>query len=164
MSREKLAEYDAFVDAFRNKDGRPSPIEVLALGFCGEAGELIAAKIDGTTEDRLKEGGDVLWYGTALLQVLGTTLADHADDDYDFPKNPITSLVITTALVADMVKKQVWHGKPADHGTIVDAILRAIIASTILSGYTLPEVIDANVEKLNKRYPGGKFVEGGGVR
>lgn len=60
--------------------------------------------------------------------------------------------------VADILKKHVFHGKALDTAHLfeeVGDVLWYLDRLCWLMGWTLEEVMQANVAKLRKRYPGG---------
>lgn len=60
--------------------------------------------------------------------------------------------------VADLVKKQVGHGHPADHEKMKRELGDVLWYVSVLAhryGFTLEEVATANVAKLRARYPDG---------
>lgn len=68
--------------------------------------------------------------------------------------------------VADEIKKVKYHGKTLDWDVLdkeVGDVLWYIQCYANLRGTTIPQLINKNMEKLEKRYPQG-FVPGGGIR
>lgn len=68
--------------------------------------------------------------------------------------------------VADMVKKQTWHGKSFTANQFADElgdVLWYLADVAGACGLTLEDIAAQNIEKLRRRYPNG-FVTGGGVR
>lgn len=68
--------------------------------------------------------------------------------------------------VADMLKKYIGHGIPLDNEKLLlelGDVMFYIASLCTVMGFSLDEVMKANVVKLSKRYPNG-FVEGGGIR
>lgn len=60
--------------------------------------------------------------------------------------------------VADIVKKEVFHGHPVDPDSIKKEIgdtLHYLAGLATMYGLTLQEIAEANIEKLRKRYPEG---------
>lgn len=58
----------------------------------------------------------------------------------------------------DLIKKEVFHGHPADVESVKKELgdtLHYIAGLATLYGLTLEEVATANIEKLRKRYPEG---------
>jgi NTP pyrophosphatase (non-canonical NTP hydrolase) len=60
----------------------------------------------------------------------------------------------------DALKKHIYYGKPLDEGNLVeelgDLLWYVALLCNVL-GVSLGEVKQKNIEKLLKRYPGGKF-------
>lgn len=72
----------------------------------------------------------------------------------------------TAGSICDVVKKNEYHGRPADKTAMLKElgdVLWYVSALALDYGFTLEEVATANVEKLKARYPEG-FVKGGGIR
>lgn len=68
--------------------------------------------------------------------------------------------------VADLLKKQLWHGRfvqPAEFARELGDVLWYVQALANLFGFSLSEIAQMNIDKLKHRYPNG-FVEGGGNR
>lgn len=68
--------------------------------------------------------------------------------------------------VVDIIKKEKWHGRPMDKVEMLKELGDVAWYLSALAqayGFSLEEVLAANVDKLEARYPGG-FVEGGGRR
>jgi NTP pyrophosphatase (non-canonical NTP hydrolase) len=161
-------EYSEMVNELMHKDGEPSPLWVLALGLCGEASEVSTAFYATYDTDAaanaaiVLELGDLLWYTTAMMIRLGMSPARHVEA-------PTINLTACEAAgtIADMVKKNTWHGKPLDPtkvDTHLQAILNYIRDHAERCEKTLEDVARLNMKKLRARYPGGVFTEGGGVR
>lgn len=67
---------------------------------------------------------------------------------------------------ADLIKKEMFHGVPADPDKVLKElgdVLYYVTAAAIEYGFTLEQVAIANNKKLAARYPNG-FVLGGGIR
>lgn len=68
--------------------------------------------------------------------------------------------------VCDLIKKIGWHGKIANADDMAHELGDVLWYLQKLAqryGFTLEQVAQMNVDKLQKRYPNG-FVEGGGIR
>lgn len=168
------------------KDGVRMPLELMALGLCGEAAEVSDALevwklaeegFDVETKraarkNLVKELGDCLWYAQAMALHPDTGARDLTvlDDGigafWEYDELAIL-LMGKAGEIADCVKKSKWHGKPLDLDA-VEASLNRMVAFLDEIGAaceaSLEEVMQTNIDKLNARYPGGKFVEGGGIR
>lgn len=68
--------------------------------------------------------------------------------------------------VADLVKKDAWHGKPLDNARLADElgdVLWYVADIARARGLSLDDIAHGNLVKLRRRYPDG-FTVGGGVR
>lgn len=151
MKRALIAEFDAHVHARMNKNGTPMPLALICLGISGESGEvleIIEEVLPLIDHDEVK-----------LLQEARTNLEPG-------PRRPLAVLV---GAFCDMVKKQEWHGKTFPSLALRDALIAVFVELGMLAWDNrlyMDTVMQANIDKLNKRYPldKGGFVEGGGVR
>ncbi len=69
--------------------------------------------------------------------------------------------------VADLLKKASWHGKELSLQELtkeLSDVLWYLTAIGQIYGISLTDIMATNIAKLEARYPGGVFVEGGGVR
>ncbi len=69
--------------------------------------------------------------------------------------------------VVDLLKKAVWHGKELSLQELTKELGDCawyLCAIGQRYGISLTDIMAANVAKLEARYPGGQFVEGGGIR
>ncbi len=60
--------------------------------------------------------------------------------------------------VADLIKKQHFHGHDADRGAVARELGDVLWYVSLLAGaygYTLEEIAQINIEKLHQRYPDG---------
>jgi len=134
---------------------------IRALGLAGETVELCDSMGTGD-EAETKEAGDVLWYAATLASSFGLSgadlgldhlaWADHIEVDRGFAG---LNLIKSSGQLAEMVKKQVGHKKPADRAKVVRAIKMVIDALRVLAPVSLTEVAEINVAKLKARYPAG---------
>lgn len=68
--------------------------------------------------------------------------------------------------VADLVKKDAWHGKPLSNEALANElgdVLWYVADIARARGLSLQDIAAGNIAKLQRRYPSG-FVVGGGVR
>lgn len=68
--------------------------------------------------------------------------------------------------VADLVKKDAWHGKPLTSVALADElgdVLWYLADIATARGLSLSAIAEGNIRKLQQRYPGG-FTLGGGNR
>lgn len=164
------------------KAGVLMPLALMALGVAGEAAEVLELFSDEhtdrvgrpNTEKLTNELGDTLWYVNAMVL--------HSDLDFEIPDlravdgeaiqgQPDTTKLLNIAILAgkisDRVKKTAWHGKVLDVSELTSDLLELTVYLLALgqaNGIGYLAIATYNMDKLNKRYPGGKFVEGGGVR
>lgn len=137
-----------------------------AMGLVTETGELFELESE---EHELEELGDICWYLALAYDVLdmdwGIDLT--IDDEVEMllrGDNPLESLSIYSSELLDMVKKQIFYGKPINTLAAQSAVAAMRIALIVgtngndASPYTFQQVLDANVRKLKKRYP-EKFTE-----
>ena len=149
--------FDA-VDFRRYKNGEPMPRELAFLGLIGETGEVadILKKhlwhgADLDREHFIEELGDVAWYAAALAW------ADCRRD----PRPRTDYLKRSGEDVAGM-PGGILYGQLEFSNAHLDT-LGYVEALAAWAGATLDDVLEANMAKLDRRYPNG-FVEGGGVR
>lgn len=189
MSQTEMTTWDDHVRNRSHKKGVRMPLELVLLGLSGETGELcekllaydeaIEAPHSEERDELLRtlstdinlEAGDVLWYATAALHTTGLTVEDISFEAamlmLSREKDP--ELTVTVGAVCDLVKKDLWHGKPYTQDAFVQALIQVLNSLSVIIGdfnLSLSDIAEANIEKLNKRYPleAGGFVEGGGVR
>lgn len=128
------------------------------LGLCGEVAEVVEKlRAPVVAQQVLKELGDVLWYTAALSrELLLPPLNDHdhvsnvnwAACDY------ADAMVIEAGRVAERVKKHYRDGARLDRGelhTILSQVVYRIHCVAARYNFTLAEVADMNVEKLESR-------------
>jgi NTP pyrophosphatase (non-canonical NTP hydrolase) len=80
--------------------------------------------------------------------------------------NAVLGIAGESGEYADLIKKQEFHGIPADPRSVLKElgdILYYVTAAAIEHGYTLEQVAITNNQKLAARYPQG-FKLGGGIR
>lgn len=161
---EQYARFEEHVRYRMHKDGKPMPLPFIILGLVGEGGEVadeIEKPILEWDRDNIKgELGDTLWYFQAICsdqEIPFHALLAEASDK---------SLLVHLARLAEVGKKLAWHGKTYRPDQIAD-LLRPVLGHlqsiSLITGVSLGEAMDFNIEKLEKRYPRG-FVEGGGIR
>lgn len=147
---------------YRNHNkGQPMPWHYVVLGLVGESAEALD-EVNGEYRPPLliDETGDALWYSEALCSCFGTTLGKLVTHRDGRP------LIHHLGKISELAKKDAWHGKPADKGKVLyhlGAVLNHLYRIAEKAGFTLEEAMEANIIKLEKRYPRG-FVQGGGIR
>jgi NTP pyrophosphatase (non-canonical NTP hydrolase) len=124
-------------------------LSMLALGVVGEWAEYQAAK-DTPTES--EEAGDVLWYIAGLCTVLRVDLADLAS--YRVAPAPAMDAL---GDVCEPIKKHLYHGKDLDKARVLGGCCR--LYRDIARRLMLPDVMAANVAKLQARWPDGFRVQ-----
>lgn len=153
-------EYASWTDTTAKYPPEAEPF-YLALGIADEAGELAEA-LPGP--DRLKEGGDVLWYAARYaVKVLGVPFSDVVRDSLDlaFPRSA-TPYVGT---ICGVEKKRIRDGANWDEAKR-DEKMSAAYSSLVYviawvngeltaAGFTLEQAAEANMGKLNKRLADG---------
>jgi NTP pyrophosphatase (non-canonical NTP hydrolase) len=80
--------------------------------------------------------------------------------------NAVLGIAGESGEYADLIKKQEFHGIPADSRAVLKElgdILYYVTAAAMEHGYTLEQVAITNNQKLAARYPEG-FKLGGGIR
>lgn len=68
--------------------------------------------------------------------------------------------------VADLVKKEAWHGRPLTNDVLANElgdVLWYLADLATARGLSLDAIAETNLAKLRARYPDG-FVVGGGIR
>ncbi len=144
------------------------------------APEQLEAVTDEFTKKLILELGDTLWYVAAILDSFGLDCSEIDDQLSDYeaidtllaqlagfnPARLCASLSMHAGAACDRIKKAEWHGKDLDLDDLIAdlsnvSVVISEIGLRIKAG--MGEICQANVEKLEKRYPNG-FVEGGGVR
>lgn len=124
------------------------------LGIVGEIDEFSEAYV--SKDDCGKEAGDVLWY-VALMQ-------RESEAEVSFHRFPPGSrdAGIQAARLAEHVKKNLGHGKPLDIAYVselLSGIAQSIVEDINACNLTLEQVLEANIKKLEERYPHGFSVQ-----
>ena len=130
-----------------------------ALGLCGESAELHISS--GNKHEQFLELGDCIHYTVGLMRLYELP---HPYFSYVGDYSPSTvGLMEQTCAVGDMVKKNIFHGKPAElpfkreiHGKLNDvmAVLKAYADACHID---IGEAMEANIEKLKSRHSGTTF-------
>lgn len=156
-----------------------------ALGITSEIGELFTelAKVrangpDQQTQGRFKlEIGDVAWYINQMLDTLCISFDDLAITYFQMAPHHAagTSFVevaggllmemsVCAGHISDHAKRLVLIGKPVPVPEMAHTLARlwgALSTLATLSNLRWDEIFDANIEKLNARYPNQAFSEAG---
>lgn len=154
-----------------HKDGTPMPFGFIILGLVGELGELndelivLDNGLEPNWDNVVSELGDSLWYFEALVQ--SKQLAAHLGHIERISDGK--PLQHHLAKICELGKKDSWHSKPANPDTLKYHLGNVLfeIERTVEfwnRAITITTAMKQNIEKLEKRYPMGIFVEGGGVR
>ena len=91
---------------------------------------------------------------------------DFGKTDRERLLNAVLGIAGEAGEFADLIKKQEFHGVPADRDKILKElgdVLYYITAAAVEFGFNLEYVAVTNNKKLAARYPGG-FTFGGGIR
>lgn len=147
----------------------------MAVGLSGEVGELAAAYVDASINDKMdsvnlqEELGDIEFYLEGLHQVYGIETMQPTNAFYAEVTNDIVLLSIVASVgdVLDMVKKEAVYNKVVDSTEINEALLKVRVHLDDLYtnlqnlGITRESARDANLEKLlkgaNARYKEGSY-------
>lgn len=169
------ASWDRKLRKWDSKGNTVMPLGLVTLGVVGETAELIEAT-DKDNEEVLKEAGDVLWYIRAACKRLRINFAsfyqyacETGDEEFSFlsREDESETLLQRVGLLSDLVKKHEWHGKHVAKTEWIELLARITrrvhVIAEEFGGWDDDQIFSANIDKLQKRYPGG-FVEGGGIR
>jgi len=130
----------------------------------------------------VKELGDVMWYIAEaysmfgleipdadlelILERLGSAIKEQDGGDQLLkrrPLQPVCALIRKASIVASDVNEfiaLVLNGEKTDepwsgYQLALDELLNIVLTVTIRLGFSVREVLEANIEKLKKRYPDG---------
>ena len=145
-----------------------------ALGLADESFELADSLC--SPELAVQELGDCLYYVVALADGMCALTALHELPVWETIPGPMNRDLVVHQQVGrllggshgllGMVKKSLFHGVAVDHEALRRRLVQVrdgLVTMAVALGLTLDDVMRANVEKRERRYPRG-FVEGGGVR
>lgn len=140
---------------------KPMTIRLMhaVIGFGGDLGELWDPEDDLNV---VEEAGDLLWYLAeafnaleAEMEILPTTpLYNGADEAYD-------RLVFLYGEWCTEVERYIYYGKEFDKEKALEKMVELVTVIDTLLKYeqtTLEDTMEANIEKLKKRFP-DKFTE-----
>lgn len=153
-----LPQYDQFVNGLMSPKYKESNEWMLvgsALGLVGEAIEN-----QQHPDFNIDEIGDVVWYISACAQALGSSMLEIAEMRPALKfYGPMPLFIVHKAgAYAERIKKVVLHGKQADDmKLLLHKVYIGVVQWCHDNSTTISEVIDYNVNKLQDRYPGGKF-------
>lgn len=149
-------------------------LSVWALGLAGEATEVLGHILQVDPSSTLtKELGDVCWYVAALCTHFDISLGDvvgHKDfpsfltEVFDGPHRPYAHLkmIVVCGGVADYIKKVIGHGHLLDVTPLredLKEVMACIAEVAEAHDLRLEDVLDANIQKLEKRYKDGFSTE-----
>ena len=119
----------------------------MVLGIVGEVGEIVEAyQLDSTTEHKIEEFGDIEFYLEGFRQGVGMDTVPFRD--YIAPhtnQEDLTSLVVHSASLLDLVKKYVVYNKGELDINMVECDLYGIDAA--LRGLYFSELVTAEQVK-----------------
>lgn len=139
----------------------------LALGIADEAGELAESM---PNEERLKEGGDVLWYASRYAtKVLGVNfsavVADAKKAQANFDAKPHRNAILYTGIICGVEKKRIRDGSRWNSEVRAEKMANAYAAlvnvvawvewELAAVNYSLEDAVNANMGKLTKRLEAG---------
>lgn len=140
-------------------------------GLCTEAGELLEWANSGDMDEAnlIEELGDLEWYLRLLSAAFTFPIYLPPEPDYpaDGPptdggtaRGACVSVAIAAARLADVVKRWVVYGSPLNEEAAKSwsyALRSAMAWLRYCEGVTREEVLQANIAKLQQRYPAGGF-------
>jgi NTP pyrophosphatase (non-canonical NTP hydrolase) len=132
-----------------------------AIGLCGEASEVFFAVMSWEstrTSSILSELGDVLWCVAYTARAYKISLASIAKAEAVGSKQPEQWLMFRAGRVAELVKKDVYHGRDVTKTDVALALGEVFCLVRQIGdqyGFTLEQLMIENNEKLLKRYPDG---------
>lgn len=119
---------------------------IAALGLVGEVIEFVE-------EPTVEEAGDVAWYCAELCTCVGLTL--RATRGSVGQVDARRYLLRYAGEAAERIKKWIGHGHEVDLSALDVEIAMVLSITVRLSGASLEEVLESNVDKLRRRYPDG---------
>lgn len=135
------------------------------LGLCDEAAELAQAYLGSDNEK--EELGDMLWF----CALAGNVVLNEASIDVwpsgESNRTPCSRRIVMELAcdAAGLIKKPFAYGgnRPVPYSEIAEKVKSIILCIEYLateSGWTLAEIQQANIAKLQARYKGGSFNSG----
>ncbi len=123
---------------------------------------------DGLIENVLEELGDIEFFMSGIRQPLGFDRLDLREDEERFSfvgdlPDIILGLLISASHLCDPFKKHAVYGKeltPAMHESARLAFIEVEEALRVIRsilGFSLPQVLEANMKKLGQRYSSGTY-------
>jgi hypothetical protein len=134
------------------------------LGVASEVAELYKAH---EKVDMLEELGDLLWYCTLLADSqhisLDKIMSETSwvkpyfwESEGVTPQEVIREIATVASILVDMAKVSLFYNKEVDGGTILICIKQLVMyILKVAAAYdiTIDLIVEANIAKLEKRYP-----------
>jgi len=170
----RLIDFDQYqVLASRTMKNEDTQLQVIlhcVMGMCGEAGELLdLVTSNSDAKELVGEIGDCAWYTANIITTLGASMdrlvADINEElecsgGPDMQENPINIILSSGLSLLDYVKKGVFYQKDMDKGVMLSHTsdyLGALLSFCRRYDLCLMVAAEANIRKLEKRYPGAIF-------
>lgn len=142
-----------------------------ALGLCGEAAEIdeiVLTSWGHTPIKLLEEAGDLLWYVAQMCKAINISIAQFPPAREIFEgQDAVAPLYRNAGIIADVVKKQVFHQRATPNEAITSPLWIVVSAITCLleqHGFTIEQAFDHNHAKILKRHPDGFTCESANAR
>jgi hypothetical protein len=142
----------------------------MAIGICGEVGELIKAICLQDEKNILEELGDLEFYPEGLRQSLGVTVEEcvsaalnSVTGTLETPSgmnDAMLSLSVIAGEIVDVVKREAIYRKPLNLIAAMTFLGHLEISLEFVQkeiGFTREQCCEANIAKLGKRYEGLKY-------
>lgn len=133
-----------------------------ALGMSGETGEVILAMSGPGYNTKIvcEELGDCCWYMAVMADCVDVDLREiFPMGIHILPKDKaLIQLAKTSGIIADMVKKAMFHNHALNNHQMRAALteyFEAIYTLSVIYGLTFKRIFETNIEKLKVRYPDG---------
>ncbi len=123
----------------------------------------LASEFKETTDSNanlLEEIGDYFWYLNLLTDALGVSLDDVEIDYLSAGSDLFINLGESVGDIANLVKRHIFYGKEIEQEDILASVAQLFKDLAELlndDGHTLEQCLDANIRKLEKRYPNLRF-------
>lgn len=135
----------------------------VAMGLVTETAELLNFT---SNKNFLEELGDIYWYIAVGCDVFETTIHEAFESNGQTPldlEDDLIEVMITEAAeIMDVLKKNIFYGRPFDSALVVRRFGRIIEAIAICAedlDTNLEEVEICNLDKLHRRYKDKVFTE-----
>lgn len=149
------------------KDDKDTLFVCLA-GFAGESGEIAEEILNKNKHNLLKECGDFFYYWVRLHQ-----LFDYSIDtvNYDIPQpRPLAQICLDfhtqVGKVCEILKKHISYHMPVETRLkdTLQECLNTFLTLAYTEGYTLEDIIDTNIKKIEDRMLKGTLLGNGSDR